>query len=40
MFKTETFKKCQFLFKFKQGENFNHPGEIELCPLPSFGATG
>jgi hypothetical protein len=25
---SETFEKCQFLFKFKKGENFNHPGTI------------
>ena len=25
---TETFEKCSFLFKFKEGENFNHPREI------------
>jgi hypothetical protein len=24
----ETFEKCQFLFKFKKGDNFNHPREI------------
>jgi hypothetical protein len=22
---TETFEKCEFLFEFKEGENFNHP---------------
>jgi hypothetical protein len=25
---TETFEKCQFLFKFKKGDNFNHPSTI------------
>jgi hypothetical protein len=25
---TETFEKCSILFKFKEGENFNHPDEI------------
>jgi hypothetical protein len=24
----ETFEKCSFLFKFKEGENFNHPSTI------------
>jgi hypothetical protein len=24
----ETFEKCSILFKFKEGENFNHPDEI------------
>jgi hypothetical protein len=24
----ETFEKCSILFKFKAGENFNHPDEI------------
>jgi hypothetical protein len=24
----EAFEKCQFLFKFKKGDNFNHPREI------------
>jgi len=24
----ETFEKCQFLFKFKKGDNFNHPRGI------------
>ncbi len=24
----ETFEKCSILFKFKEGENFNHPAEI------------
>jgi len=24
----ETFEKCSFLFKFKKGENFNHPRGI------------
>jgi len=24
----ETFEKCQFLFKFKKGDNFNHPSTI------------
>jgi hypothetical protein len=25
---SETFEKCSFLFKFKEGENFNHPSTI------------
>jgi nicotinate-nucleotide pyrophosphorylase len=25
---SETFEKCSILFKFKEGENFNHPGTI------------
>ena len=29
-FHLETFEKCQFLLKFKEGDNFNHPGEISL----------
>jgi len=24
----ETFEKCSFLFKAKEGENFNHPSTI------------
>ena len=46
---SETFEKCQFLFKFKKGDNFNHPGTIwrtypgTICrPVPaptgSYGA--
>ena len=26
----ETFEKCSFLFKFKEGENFNHPDEKHI----------
>ncbi len=28
IFYNETFEKCSILFKFKAGENFNHPDEI------------
>jgi len=27
--KLEIFEKCSFLFKFKEGENFNHRNTIE-----------
>ncbi len=28
LWENETFEKCSISFKFKEGENFNHPDEI------------
>jgi hypothetical protein len=35
----ETFEKCQFLFKFKKGDNFNHSytSGISRINPPKFG---
>jgi hypothetical protein len=30
--------KCSFLLKVKEGEDFDHLGEIRLRPVPSLGA--
>jgi len=27
----ETFEKCQFLFKFKKGDNFNHRNTLSIA---------
>ena len=35
----ETFEKCQFLFKFKEGDNFNHRNTLSISRInpPKFG---
>jgi len=35
----ETFEKCQFLFKFKKGDNFNHRNTLSISRInpPKFG---
>jgi len=29
----ETFEKCSFLFKFKEGENFNHRNTLSISKI-------
>jgi hypothetical protein len=29
----ETFEKCQFLFKFKKGDNFNHRNTLSISRI-------
>ena len=29
----ETFEKCSFLFKFKEGENFNHRNTLSISRI-------
>jgi len=29
----ETFEKCQFLFKFKEGEKFNHRNTLSILRI-------
>ncbi len=31
--KTETFEKCSILFKFKEGENFNHRNTLSILRI-------
>jgi len=31
--KNETFEKCSFLFKFKEGENFNHMNTFSISRI-------
>jgi hypothetical protein len=30
---TETFEKCSILFKFKEGENFNHRNTLSILRI-------
>ena len=29
----ETFEECQFLFKFKEGDNFNHRNTLSISRI-------
>jgi len=31
--KNETFEKCSILFKFKEGENFNHRNTLSILRI-------